>query len=77
MLTELLQSFRYRLQGYWIVIYCCIGVLSLTFLAILLAFYFKIRNKGFAWMVVHDGACSHISPKAWIPFFWGLMAPRT
>jgi hypothetical protein len=28
-------------------------------------------------MIVQDGACTHISPKAWVPFFVGLMAPRT
>lgn len=56
--------------------FLAVGVLAVTFIAILLAFYLNIRRKGFDWMIVHDGACTHISPKAWVPFFWGIMCAR-
>jgi hypothetical protein len=66
----------YFMQGYWSVIYFLVALQSLSLLAILLAFYLKIRNKGFRWMIVQDGACTHISPKAWLPLWWGVMMAR-
>lgn len=46
----------------------------MTLLLITCGFWVRIKNRGWAWMIVHDGACSHINPKAWVPLLWGLMS---
>ncbi|KAK9900190.1 hypothetical protein P389DRAFT_9126 [Cystobasidium minutum MCA 4210] len=61
-------------KGFWSVLWLATGLLSLTLIAILVGFYVKIKRCGASWMIVEDGACTHVSPKAWVPFFWGLMS---
>lgn len=60
-------------QTYWAFVWLALALISVTLIAIILGFYINIKQKGYSWMIVQDGACTRISPKAWVPFFWGAM----
>ncbi|KAK9900189.1 hypothetical protein P389DRAFT_165385 [Cystobasidium minutum MCA 4210] len=68
------QMFPQFGKVYWSFLWLAIGLLSLTLVAIFVGFYIRIKRGGFSWMIVLDGACTHVSPKASVPFFWGLMS---